>query len=135
MGSKQLFITHDEDGVGGVWGLSAGSAGTLSALPFSWTEPSPPRTGSLPGSPRLKTEPGLGRGENISGRPSCGTAAEPQSITLFESMPCNTSPVRRDQRDPQLLFQTGSYHIIIDQIDNNTFHFSTLSKVFKNRKG
>lgn len=76
IGSKQLFITDDDGGVGGGRGLSAGSAGRLSARPSSWTEPSQPRTGSLPGSPGLKPEPGPGQGENISGRPSCGTEAD-----------------------------------------------------------
>lgn len=61
-------------------GRLGGSAGKLSARPSSWTEPSPPTTGSLPG-PGLKPEPGPGLGENISGRPSCGTAADNQAIS------------------------------------------------------
>lgn len=71
-----LFITDDDDDDDGAGGRSPLRAfeGRLSAHPSSWTEPSEPETGTRPGPPDQNLEHPPGPAENISGRPSCGTA-------------------------------------------------------------
>lgn len=69
-----LFLTDgDGDGGGGRSPLHA-FEGRLSAHPSSWTEPSEPETGTRPGPPDQNLEHPPGLAENISGRPSYGTA-------------------------------------------------------------
>lgn len=69
-----LFITDDDDDGGGGRSPPRAFEGRLSARPSSWTEPSEPETGTRPGPPDQNLEHPPGPAENISGRPSYGTA-------------------------------------------------------------
>lgn len=87
--SETLFVTDGKGDDGGGWSLLGGSAGMLSARPSFWTEPSPPMTGSRPGLLDLRSEHPPGRGENISGPPSCGT--EDNSHLFMECITASAS--------------------------------------------